>query len=402
MTPARLAWLDHSAEDQRRVRDILRLFSDTESRDELGLGQIRDAYSDTLFPGTSVLLTRARYLLFIPWCFQAAQAARTPQAILKRGRNYERGLIPLLAQEPGIEGLIGKRAGVAVQTLPSVLYSTALRRYGIQIGELDDMPTQASSDESSELTGRSVGTWHRRLPAVPPGFPGVVTGGFDLSQAEAEFLRERIEAEVPGSYLAHLISMSSNLLEGDSPWTDPEADRAPPEIRQHLHLAMSFSEIIHGANLLYNLLIADEYERRGYSELIGRVDYYREALDAWSARLAALPQLASWEDVRSHALTVNPRVAQNRRLADFGEAWFDAALSTRGRGAADNSSLKALVRAREFSIKHAQSRLTNDRLLRSWSGSSGAGQLTFRWSQVRRIVNDVIVGLEGGGGDARS
>ena len=30
----------------------LRMFSQPESRDELGLGQIRDALSDTLFPGT--------------------------------------------------------------------------------------------------------------------------------------------------------------------------------------------------------------------------------------------------------------------------------------------------------------------------------------------------------------
>lgn len=39
-------------------------------------------------------------------------------------------MIPLLAKEPGIEGLNSKRADVAVQTLPSVGDSTALRRYG--------------------------------------------------------------------------------------------------------------------------------------------------------------------------------------------------------------------------------------------------------------------------------
>ena len=43
------------------------MFSQPVNCDELGLGQIRDALSDTLFPGTSVLLTRARYLLFVSW-----------------------------------------------------------------------------------------------------------------------------------------------------------------------------------------------------------------------------------------------------------------------------------------------------------------------------------------------
>ena len=70
MPPAVLAWLDYSEADQRRAQEIVRMFSQPESRDELGLGQIRDALSDTLFPGTSVLLTRARYLLFVPWLYR--------------------------------------------------------------------------------------------------------------------------------------------------------------------------------------------------------------------------------------------------------------------------------------------------------------------------------------------
>jgi hypothetical protein len=49
-----LSWLDSSREDQQRMRELLKMFSEQESRDELGIGQIRDAFSDMLFPGTSV------------------------------------------------------------------------------------------------------------------------------------------------------------------------------------------------------------------------------------------------------------------------------------------------------------------------------------------------------------
>ena len=81
MPPAVLAWLDYSEADQRRAREIVAMFSQRESRDELGLDRIRDALSDTLFPGTSVLLTRARYLLFVPWLFRegARRGSRGPQ-----------------------------------------------------------------------------------------------------------------------------------------------------------------------------------------------------------------------------------------------------------------------------------------------------------------------------------
>jgi hypothetical protein len=44
--PSLLAWLDHSEEDQRRMRELVALFAQEESRDELGIGAIRDAFSD--------------------------------------------------------------------------------------------------------------------------------------------------------------------------------------------------------------------------------------------------------------------------------------------------------------------------------------------------------------------
>ena len=44
-----------------------------ETRDELGLGAIRDAFAEALFPGISTFQRRARYFLFVPWMFRAAE-----------------------------------------------------------------------------------------------------------------------------------------------------------------------------------------------------------------------------------------------------------------------------------------------------------------------------------------
>ena len=87
--PSQIAWLDASREEQRRMRDIIRLFADRDSRDELGLGQIRDAIADSLFPGTSTLLTRARYLLFVPWAYR--KAAGRPHPSGQPGAHGQRG-----------------------------------------------------------------------------------------------------------------------------------------------------------------------------------------------------------------------------------------------------------------------------------------------------------------------
>src|SRR5690606_1152084 len=66
---ATLAWLDHDRSERDRLNRILSLFQERDTRDELGIGTIRDLLADTLFPGTSTIQTRLRYMLFVPWIY---------------------------------------------------------------------------------------------------------------------------------------------------------------------------------------------------------------------------------------------------------------------------------------------------------------------------------------------
>ena len=65
--PSSLTWIDHDPTARERALRILSLFQEKESRDELGLGAIRASFADALFPGTSTIQTRLRYMLFVPW-----------------------------------------------------------------------------------------------------------------------------------------------------------------------------------------------------------------------------------------------------------------------------------------------------------------------------------------------
>ncbi|HNS79334.1 MAG TPA: DUF6361 family protein [Syntrophorhabdus sp.] len=51
--PSSLTWIDHEHEARERSIRILALFQEKENRDELGLGDIRDPYSDPLMDCTS-------------------------------------------------------------------------------------------------------------------------------------------------------------------------------------------------------------------------------------------------------------------------------------------------------------------------------------------------------------
>ncbi len=45
-----LAWIDFDEAERQRAQRIMALFQERETRDELGLGAIRDSIADHLFP----------------------------------------------------------------------------------------------------------------------------------------------------------------------------------------------------------------------------------------------------------------------------------------------------------------------------------------------------------------
>ena len=65
-----LGWIDFSKEERDKALDILRLLQDPGAVDELGIGIVRDAFADAFFPGTSTLLTRAKYFVVVPYIIQ--------------------------------------------------------------------------------------------------------------------------------------------------------------------------------------------------------------------------------------------------------------------------------------------------------------------------------------------
>ena len=347
---SRLSWLDTSREDQQRMRELLKLFSDTESRDELGIGQVRDAFSDLLFPGTSVLQNRARYLLIVPWCYQEAQrrGLRGDRLVARVDRN-ERKVIAALLGGSDTEGMIGRRAGVAVRTLPSNIYAVALKEYGIRIGADDPAPNRRLA-EADELTERSRGSWHPTLPGPPANFPQEVEGGLRLHPDEARWLRERILDAVPGTLLAYLLEPEHRPgSEGDAPWDEPVALAAPEPIGSLVRDAQRFSLAMHGAALLYNLLIAERYERAGLSEHEQPAARYRDRLSEWSDLMSAEPSLKGWDRSGMWTLLIekNSRISTNVKARQFIERWLDAVTSGAAGDAAVNSTLRGIVDERE-------------------------------------------------------
>ncbi len=112
------AWMDYSERERRQALDVIDLFREQDTRDELGIGTVRDAFADLLLPGTSVIQTRARYFLFVPWIYLEIERRRVPSSqVAARARREEITLISALVgsafQPIGAErrrGAAGRRA----------------------------------------------------------------------------------------------------------------------------------------------------------------------------------------------------------------------------------------------------------------------------------------------------
>ena len=62
---------------RKEMQQAERLASgEQDTRDEIGFLLIHQGFADRFFPGTSVLHTRVRYVLFLPWLYQQAAATK--------------------------------------------------------------------------------------------------------------------------------------------------------------------------------------------------------------------------------------------------------------------------------------------------------------------------------------
>lgn len=394
-----LTWLDFTASDRERMRRVLDLFNEQGTVDEMGLGNIRDALSDALFPGTSSIQTRMRYMLFIPWIYQRLESSGlADDEVVSEARQAEVELIGRLREGEDSEGVIGARSGASLQRLPSAVYWSGLVQWGI----FTRPHSQASYHRhfSEWISGDGVGrsddpgvvfskqpTWHRQLPKQPRTFPRGAT--FELTPVEARFLQGRILERCSGTLLAWLAAEGSDAP-AEELWEDPDAQRAPSACAGPLEIARRFSLHVEGMPLLYNLLLAERCVGRPGDDRGELVEGYRAQLDEWGQREAVekpydIEEL--WQFVDGQPTRARP---EQRR---FVERWADRIREIGADRVAEDDVVRRLVANRESALKGPRARLVNEARLLDWNGSVGVGRMGFRWSRVRTLLQDLHRGL---------
>ena len=398
---ATLTWLDLTASDRDKMRRVLDLFNESGTLDEMGLGSLQIMLSDTLFPGTSYIQTRLRYLLFIPWLYRRLEDRRVRAGkVQQAARQAEVELIGPLRRNADNTGVIGQMAGAALKRLPSSVYWGMLTRWGIFLPQQDQGWYHSHFDalvNGRGIVGRADDPgviwsqqphWHPRLPKPPKGFPWEAS--FALTHDEADFLRGRVEERCAGTLLAWLVRNGSDAPAA-AVWDDPDALRATGRARDDLELARRFSLHVEGMPLLYNLLVAERRREVLASDEAETIDNLRADLFEWVNREADeegpfVPD-GLWElVVRGGGRLPRPQRA-------FIEGWSRRLAELTPDRVADDHRLRTLIADREWRLKGVRARLHNQNRLRDWNPGVGVGRMDFRWSRVRRFLIDLHWGL---------
>lgn len=391
-------WLDYSERDRRRALDVIDLFDQPATLDELGIGTIRDGFADLLFPGTSTIQTRARYFLFIPWIHLRLEERQVASATAADAARREEGLLmEAIRKSPDSAGLVGGERGEQVKRLAASVYWGGLGVWRIRLFDgsqgqyfqsLDHLYRQRRSVTDEDAPPAA--TWHPHLPPPPAGFPA--GSSFALERQEALYLQDRIRTATAGSLLSWIVD-SGDLPAVRFAWEIREVAAMRPALRSAILHAQNFSESHRGAALLYNLMLADAL---GAEDLRSR---YRQALIDWAGGVEMRrAELVSWDPRELWRLleSSGTRVPTLTRI--FVESWLAILRGISDwRFVADHESARRLLERRELDLKRERARLRNRRYLEMWSGNSGADPLDFRWGITRQLLEDVFEALRGNG-----
>ena len=401
-----LGWIDFSPDHRARVATVLELLKPEGRVDELGIGVIRDALSDSMFPGISTIQTRAKYFLIVPRIFKEYQTRYTNKNSRPKLQDYlrerENHIIRTLAEkykddeEPGIYGitLVGTRRELVRK--PSSIYWTGLRLFRIIRTDLSLTEYLAQHDRQQSIIELLAATEERKGDDGDAGYDdafgiSLPDGNqqwdrdltIDLSDEEAGFLRDKIIDHHGDKLIGQVLKEKSRMARFIQIGTFMDMSALflekplPQRVKTILRLARGFDAIIHGAHIRYNCLLQEKYGTREQQ------NKFEERWQEWRQRIVASGVFGTFDEslLFDLATTLKPETE------GFVRNWVVGL-----RQAKPEADLDRLVIAQERWNKGGKARLRPGGVEKAddWIGIDG---LSYRFPVAQTIVRDIRKGL---------
>ncbi len=405
---ASIGWIDFSTNDRDRVGSVLDLLRPEGMVDELGMGTIRDALANQLFPGISTIQTRAKYFFIIPYIlydYQSAKPAqrrsKTPSKFLE-DKEYE--IMWQLAEKYDYvegNGVIGisKRKPNKIVRRPSAIYWNGLYTYQFintqglaaesflrqsvnpsmetllsSVQQGDDSAVDDADAEHENIFKIRVSpkqNWHENLT-------------LDLHKEEAEFFRDRIISIAKSKLIAELLQndkLWEILIKAENFMQFSKAAITLPitmNLKAMLVLAHDFSELMYGAHLAYNCCLHRKVFNSDHFD-----EYWQEWLDNIQHNMLDYGNFNP-EILFGFAITTRGTTSQ------FVKDWWRLTQNK----FPDQRKRDMLVEQQEAIVKGGKARLrwnkTDDVKEDNWLGLT---YFDYRFFQARTILKDIRTGL---------
>lgn len=268
-----IGFVSFNQEALNRAEKVLKLLQGQGAIDELGLGRIRDAFSNIMFPGLSVLQTRAKYFCLLPAMYYYLERTQIINANDARDKviKLEIALTNRFIKgandnkDHDKNGIIG--AGTLLQKKkyvkydPTYVYMAGLETYGLVNSGANIYATlaerskvyqqiarkQTGSEDTGDDSDESSGLNLLFLKVDEDyNFKSKDSLSIELTRKEAKFLKERIiKSTSPNSLLHFLLDsgLYKRVVEGNPKFEALQAfmKAFPDYIRNSYRLALRFS-----------------------------------------------------------------------------------------------------------------------------------------------------------------
>jgi hypothetical protein len=377
--------------------------------DELGFLVLLGAFSDRLYPAINTIMTRPRYLVFLPAIFRYLEAKRIAKNrnadAISRQMQFELRNA-LVETDSKDEGIIGLQSGRSLARVPSNIYWNALADLGIAreripelsyLDRLSNKPTHGDlvkDDDGVVHSGDEDGFWDAAFHSDGVlGRNGEFAKGTSLSltRVEAAQLRKRYQLlphDGGDSLLSHLLDLGATSpdaeVEFPFPWDVP---RPPAELRRVVEHARRLSLLARGAVIQYEALL---FEAKRIPD-----PGTKDAFVAWWNKSHRV--LVDWDlgDFATLPCVVRARGGD----VTFIKSWRDSIFSSTSASTAYSMpNSRDLLRAREWNMRGGKARLKSRYHLRTWKEPKSYDPaeiygLRFRHPAATRFAIDITTGL---------
>lgn len=401
-----IGFVSFNQEALNRANKVMKLLQGQGAIDELGLGRIRDAFSNTMFPGMSVLQTHAKYFLLMPALYSFLEKTRIADVreartivrdqeirmtyrlmdgsakdatgiigadMLRRGEGYVK-YDPTYVYQAGMEiyGLIPRGCNIyATLAERSAIYQNSPKKHKGNDETGDDSDDLPGNRQIYKVCGEDYDFSHREPLDIK------------LTRREAEFLKNQIIRNTQGSLLSYLLD--SGLYETATNYLFEDLgyilqDKLPKVLYRMYELALRFSRFAFLLRIRYAML---------YDIAVGADEAAGEELAKFDKIISVHREDFSPEAIGEIILFVSSRVTEEscktfiQRSAKL--------ISER-----NFSELDYQIALREKTIKGMKrSKLINAKEFEPGKPFESPTMMAYRWNTiVRTVLSEIKEGLK--------